>query len=539
MERWFKLGAVVMAIAVLVIAGLFWQRGLERSRENYATKFSLSHELVAARKPIGQPVAERLVIIVLEQIAKETLPEMPFLNALQSEGAYRPLISPPPHESKPTLAVLSSGAWPEINGVISDRFDRQIPADNLFRRIAEAGLSTALVGHRWWQQLNGPYFRSESLFYDGEKSGSLTDQQAFAAASELLQHSSADVFLIHFPGSDRPAGLDRLVENLAQALTWEADILLVITKDSLFAFGQRILPGVYGPAEFTDVAPTVAALLGIAAPTEAHGRILWDLLDLPANQRALLATSHSQYLAEFISAYVEIGGYQKIVRNLLSEAALLIDEAERFARAAMYEAAFRKAVAAESILIDTMHKVRQDLIWRGYWLRLPVVLLLSAGPVAGLRLLDGRRKILLAVGAVVQTGFFWLFYRLGAAKSTSLFLAVGIPAYLALGLVLAAVWGLRRLAEKTQLFSPLVPGYWSNLLDYSAALVGVFAGLLLTALLAFLATGSKLIWYFPQPALLALGKLMVSQALYLLPAVITPLIIAYWDNIPKETSSVD
>ncbi len=539
MERWLKYGAVVITILVLITAGVFWQRGVERSVESYSTKFSLSREQVAARKPVSKPLTERLILVVLDKIEKGSMPEMPFLNALQKEGAYRLLNSQPPFKSKPTLAVLSSGAWPEINGVVTDFFVQQIPADNLFRRIAEAELSTAIVGHQWWQQLNGPYFRRESTYYGAEKTGLLTDHQTYLAALDLVRHSPAELLIIHFPGLERPARVDRLIESLAQELTWGEDTLLVVTKDSLFALGNRISPGNYTPAEQIDVAPTIAALLGVTAPTEAHGRILWDILDLPASVRALLATSHSQYLAEFVSAYVETGGYQRVIRKLLSEAALLIDEAERFSRAAMYEAAFQKACIAETILIDTMHSVRRDTIWRGYWLRLPLVLLLITGLAGGIWLLDTRRKILLAVGTIIQAGFFWLFYLIFFARSAHTLISIGIPSYLALILVLGAVWGIRRLSEQTKRFSLPAQDYWSSLLDYSSAVAGTFAGIYLTALLVFLVTGSRVVWYYPEPVLLLTGKLMVSQAFYLTPALIAPLLIAYWDNRPKGTSLIE
>src|SRR5262249_50529450 len=63
----------------------------------------------------------------------------------------------------------------------------------------------------------------------------------------------------------------------------------------LVAVGAGVSPGQFGPARLVDVAPTIAALLGLPFPAASQGQPLVDMLELePPTQAALLERAAQQ-----------------------------------------------------------------------------------------------------------------------------------------------------------------------------------------------------------------------------------------------------
>jgi hypothetical protein len=115
--------------------------------------------------------------------------------------------------------------------------------------------------------------------------------------------------------------VDRMTAALARAWGWPT-ATIVVTSDHghrdggghggaepvvretfLFAGGPGIRPrSTVGDARSIDLAPTLAALLGVSAPAQASGRALTHLLDLPADARTEIEKADRERLARVTGA---------------------------------------------------------------------------------------------------------------------------------------------------------------------------------------------------------------------------------------------
>jgi hypothetical protein len=58
--------------------------------------------------------------------------------------------------------------------------------------------------------------------------------------------------------------------------------------------GKAIAPGVHWQGEMVDVAPTIAALLGLPIPATSHGKVAWEALAMANNEQPLRARWEQQ-----------------------------------------------------------------------------------------------------------------------------------------------------------------------------------------------------------------------------------------------------
>lgn len=542
MKQWLKFGIAICLTFILAGISFWWATNLRSSFRNYSTPFSLSREIITAHQPVSLPLTQRVVLVVIDGLENNRTVEMPFLHALQQEGAYLQLTSQPPFETKPNYALLSSGSWPEINGVITTDFGGPLPVDNIFRRIAEAGFSTSAAAHQWWRQLNGNYFTLDSFFYPtNDRPDRALDRKIYRQSLDFIQKAEAQFILVHFSAvaGKNVKELDQLIAGLAQELDWSLDTLIITANQQgdmapCIAIGKGITPGHHQPANQVDLTTTITALLGISPPTEAQGRILWEIISAPAPIRAALEIARGQVLGEFMAAYVSQLGYAQLTRETLSESALLLDEARRFSKAAVYESAWQKAQAATINLLTLAEKVQTDKIWRGRWLRLPLVLVILAILIFVIHRLDRRQKGVLFISALLYALAYFFFSSLlfnkplsfpdlASANYSALIKPIAIPAYLSLILVFSGLWLLR-------LHSHLLLGF-----------CGTYIWLLLLILTGFLCNGIQVTWYLPDPYLSATTLAALYQITLLAPGILFTIVIPWQRKYPphKEEAGLD
>jgi hypothetical protein len=101
--------------------------------------------------------------------------------------------------------------------------------------------------------------------------------------------------------------------------------------------GRGVRPGTHGEARQVDIAPTIAALLGLPVPGAAEGRLLVEALDLDERTRAALVAEESRQKAALVHACLAAIG----------EAATIEDPAVERAPLARLEAARKAQEAAE------------------------------------------------------------------------------------------------------------------------------------------------------------------------------------------------
>ncbi|MBO8126596.1 MAG: alkaline phosphatase family protein [Firmicutes bacterium] len=548
MDRWLKYGGAVVILGIMTLLASSWNGIILASLERYQTPFSLSSYMVTARETVGEPQTERIIWVIADGLSPEAVGKLPFLSALSKEGAYRELTTGQPGFCKPSYATISSGAWPEVHGVLFDGYQGAMAVDNLFLRLKEAGLKTDAVAHRWWRELNGNYFSDKSLFYTAhESSNSLMDQRVYRQALDFVQNSDSHLLLVHFPKQSTVNNLDKFISGLAADIDFQQETLFITSSSSptgtvpLIAAGKGISPGHYDPANQIDLATTIAGLSGITGPTEAQGRILWEMLTVPAQYRSRLERARTQVFAEFASAYVTKLGYSGLTRKNLSEAALILDESERLHRTAIYEGAFQAAQDAHRILSAALAQVREDKIWRGRWGRLPVVILLVALIAWAQSKPAFRHRLILFAAGLLYLLWYQLFFSgvfqnafgpelLANLSESGFFRVFAVPAYLGVVLTLLLTGLLRRLC---QAFPPLArpeEGYWEAFSDYLAAIMGIHLWLTLLAALGFLVHDTVVSWYVPDLKWITITLAVLQQIIYLAPVILVAPALPFGEN---------
>jgi Type I phosphodiesterase / nucleotide pyrophosphatase len=275
-----------------------------------------------ASQPAAPPVTPRraVLLVLIDGLRADVASQLPFLRELTGAGARADLWVDPPSFSSPQYVALLTGVPPRDSGVRTNRSPHQVLLDNVPRRLARAGRRAVEVGDEvdWWQRLFGADFAATAVVAPRELRGAAVT--AMAGADLTLVHLCEVDAAGHRHGgasaSYREAALrqDEQVRLLSAAFGWPARPVVVVTDhghvlagghggdepDARHAWmimsGAGARPGaVVAQARPVDVAPTLAALLGVSAPADAQGRTLVELLSVDAaTAGALTATDRAR-----------------------------------------------------------------------------------------------------------------------------------------------------------------------------------------------------------------------------------------------------
>jgi hypothetical protein len=326
-------------IYLLLVGLLGWGAFLAplNMRSNVESYFPLDLEIEPVSALVGssqqkpgvtKPQSGRVVLIVVSGLGRDDLEGLPALKNLKdaergtdvSAGAY--LFTPAIPSAVPALVTLLSGASSEIAGgytldppTISPTAptpaEQLARLDNIFTAAKRNNFTTAAFGSETWVAAFNPnWLDFFTVFPDLQPANDVTD-----AALNFLKKKSANFTLIHLSamgtaqaqfGYNAPEVLDtRISLNTALSrLTNDSQIDLsrttvIITGDwdnslragerwtvPLVMLGQAVQPGEKSWGRQEDVAPTVAALLGIEIPRHNQGRILTNALSIPVTDSA-------------------------------------------------------------------------------------------------------------------------------------------------------------------------------------------------------------------------------------------------------------
>jgi hypothetical protein len=100
----------------------------------------------------------------------------------------------------------------------------------------------------------------------------------------------------------------------------------VVLRTPLIMAGKGVRPGEYPDAQQADIAPTIAALLGLSIPAQNQGDVLVDALDAPDSLKAARAVDNAEQLANRTDSMMSIlcDGC-KLDRGLLAQAQAALD----------------------------------------------------------------------------------------------------------------------------------------------------------------------------------------------------------------------
>jgi hypothetical protein len=310
-----------------------------------------SHRSVLVGQPKlgepGSPLVQQVVLVIIEGLRYDASLEMPFLNSLRDQGFEARCRGYYPSNSQSAWTTLISGAGPEINDAplvdLPDDRLSYLTVDGLFTEANRANLTTAVVGPSWWGRSIPEQVLNRSFL--APTTGVEADQQVIQTTLELMgnvppnfllvQLSQARQAALHYGTNSRAyeaavLRADSQLEEIAQSMSLKRNVLIVTSDHAhltdgghggadeevvitpLVMVGGRVAPGTRDEVEQTDVAPTIAALLGTAVPSAAQGQILFDALLMDEAESTEKWVSWSRQRVELADVYLESVGQQPL-----------------------------------------------------------------------------------------------------------------------------------------------------------------------------------------------------------------------------------
>jgi len=342
-SRLLTVFSIILATALLVAStygGYLWVTRLVRSVYGYRSP------LRAVPRPYEttRPLTTQLVVVLVSGLREDVAWRMPTLRGLRQRGAWGVAQVPGPTCTQPTWTTLLTGAPPELNDaplLANEPSDfSPLTVDHLFAAAKRAGLSIGLVGRVGWERLF-PLGEFDVSFLTSQR-GEGGDRETVEKALFFLREFHPNLLLLQlgqlnetslregalsaeaFAAAERvDAHLRDLVENLDLARA-----CLLITADHgqlarggyggeelparrvpLVMVGRGVRPGALGVVSQTDIAPTVAALLGMPTPGIALGEVLENALVLDPQVQAEKRTAFAAQRVALAKEYlVAIGG---------------------------------------------------------------------------------------------------------------------------------------------------------------------------------------------------------------------------------------
>lgn len=339
-KKYISVGLSILLLAGIIIGTAFWIRVYFGSIKNYHSP--LRQVELAPQPSVSAGPTGRVVVVLIGGLGYDDslALNLPVLEQLRRAGATAAIESAPPSYAQTAWATLVTGAPPETNDAAPVDLPlaeiRPLETDTIFAQAQSAGLNTALLGPAAWSKLLPPGQINHSFFVN--ETGPAADQAIFEAALPLIENDQADLLLLYFTQVDEaaqtsggPAGeayrqaairVDAYLDEISAAMDLNRSALIVLSDHGhiakgghggneveviwqpLVMIGETVIPGNYSDISQTDVAPTIATLLGLPVPTVAQGRILFELLHLTQAERATAQMALARQRVALTEAYL-------------------------------------------------------------------------------------------------------------------------------------------------------------------------------------------------------------------------------------------
>jgi hypothetical protein len=301
---------IVLALAAVCAGALTWANTLVNSIYGYRSPLKGDPPLTDY---VPRPLTSHVVLVLIDGLRFDTSLQMPFLNSLRKQGAQARMVMQPPSTTLPAWTMIISGAVPEIND--APLFDRDyewiqpLAIDHLFAIINRAGATAGIAGFHWWEKLVSPDQLYTQYYVSAE--GDAADREVVGHALKFLNEFEPSLLLVnlrqleltgrHHGGVGdeyRRSALrcDAYIEQLASAMDLRHSVLIVlssyghldagghggdepVTLNTPFVMvGENVRVADRDEISAVDVAPTIAALLGMPFPRATQGQIRTDML---------------------------------------------------------------------------------------------------------------------------------------------------------------------------------------------------------------------------------------------------------------------
>ncbi len=444
---------LILALVLLILAGIGYQaQGFAMMGWDSVVEYQTPYLTSLPRGSAAEPLARRVVLVLVDGLRLDASRQMPELEGLRQQGADLSVRVGQPSLSYPSWTVIVSGVWQEISGVTTNWYEGPVQVDTIFKVARDAGMPAVVVGTEGWEKLYGPHL-TDFIRVPGPEDEDVPpeewakmDEESLRLGLEALDEYPEGLIVIYFGGTDELAHLyggvssqyldevrrvDGYTARVAERLNRETDVLLVTADHGhvdvgghggwepsvlhvpLVMVGKAIRPGLYTERLQADIAPTIAALLGLPIPVHAQGRPLVEMLEASAETKGRIGLNAGLQLTGFYDAYAQTLGVKPFAGGLLSAYRERLARGEEGALSNFWQALTRQAQSA-----------RAKRFWGERLARLPIALAIALVPLLYLFLFRRRmRQTLLPLGfALLYFAFYnGLFFGRGHTWSLSAF----------------------------------------------------------------------------------------------------------------------
>ncbi len=441
MKRYTSILLSIFTLGAVIAGANFWFNTFNRTMAAY------NSPLVDAALPAQTaelPEKYRLVVLIVSGLNEDTVAalELPNFTQIAQTGASAIMQATPPTYGQTSRMSLLTGAPPETNGAPPiDRPPQElslVTVDTLFARANAAGLKSVLVGGADWRYLIPRNHLAETFLV--ETAGAESDQIVFENTQLLLGDSSIDLLVAQFTQLEfatRQGGgavaqaarqIDEYLGHIHQSVDLGATVLVIlgdhgftadggyggsepeVTRTPLLITGGPVAPGVYSDISPTDVAPTLAVLLGVSPPTSAQGRILYELLRLDNAHITAAQLPLTRQRVALAQAYIAAvtGGQESAPASLGDDLA----QADAALEQNNISGAYQLALLAQQHADSSMAAARARQIAAAQWPRLllaGLLLLVWSGLLWRRR---GRYAGVILFCAIIAVGLYHSLYQL-------------------------------------------------------------------------------------------------------------------------------
>lgn len=449
-----RVGKILLLVLVLLIlAAIGYQaQNVAVIGWDSVVEYQTSYLTRLPRGSAAEPLARRVVLVLVDGLRLDASRNMSHLNELRQRGADLSVRVGQPSLSYPSWTVIASGAWQEISGVTTNWYEGEVQVDTIFQAARDAGMPAVVVGSGGWEKLYGSHlteFVQVPVPEDENappEAWAQMDGDSLRLAIRVLDDYPEGLILVYFGGTDELAHryggvssqylgevqkVDEYIGRLAERLDLEKDVLIVTADHGhvdggghggwekevlhvpLVMAGKAIRRGAYTERLQADIAPTVAALLGLPIPVYAQGRPLLEMLEASVDAKGRIGLNAGLQLVGFYDAYAQTLGVRPFAGGSLAKYRERLARGEEGALSSMWEEITAQARAA-----------RVKRFWRERLLRLPIALGIALVPLLYLLLFRRRlRQVLLPLGFALLYFVFYnaLFFGRGYHWSLSAF----------------------------------------------------------------------------------------------------------------------
>lgn len=335
---------ILIAVALVSVSGVayLWVNSLVQSIYGYRTPLKGMPSLTEISSP---PLTSQVVLVVIDGLRYDTSFQMPYLNHLRDQGAHASLVSSPPSGAQIAWTTLVSGAQPEINDASlfdqSYQWIRPIAVDHLFAALHRAGFTSGIVGFHWWEKLVPPELLHVKYYVatDDAAADALVIDRAGAFLKEFypnllvvnLRHvntAAQEHGALSAEYSEAVSLCDEHIRLLSASMDLQRSTLAVVSSHGhldqgghggaepvtlhtpFVLIGESVRAGDHGLLAQTDVAPTIAALLGAPIPSSAQGSIRTDMVRMDRVHQAHILVALADQRSRMANMYLYSIGEQ-------------------------------------------------------------------------------------------------------------------------------------------------------------------------------------------------------------------------------------